>query len=286
MADTTRVAIVTDSTADLPAKLRERLGITMVPLNVHIGDDTYLDQIDLTTPRFMELLAHGGDFPSTSQPSAGAFELVFRDLARTHDEVVCILLSARLSGTVQSANMAAEAVSDVIRVEVVDSLSASLGCGFQVLHAHRLAVDGMSAEQIAGRLRSQTNRYHAIFFVETLDHVRRGGRIGKAASLLGSFLQLKPLLRIDEGQVVPFERTRTRSKATGALVDFAENLAGVERVCVLYNTTPGDAEALHNRVARLASHESEVQLALLGPVLSTHVGPGTLGLAIEVPTGE
>lgn len=286
MADTARVAIVTDSTADLPPDLRERLGISMVPLNVHIGDDTYADQVELTTPRFMELLETSGHFPSTSQPSAGQFEQVFRELAATHDEIVCVLISSRLSGTVQSATIAAEAVRDTIRVEVVDSLNASLGCGFQVLAAWRLAQEGLDAEAIATRLRAQSSRYHIIFFVETLEHLRRGGRIGKAASLVGSMLKLKPLLRVDEGQVVPFERTRTRRKAIAALVEFAENLTGVERIGVLHNTTPDDAQALHDRVRHLAGQESEVPIALFGPVLGTHVGPGTLGLAIEVATNE
>lgn len=286
MADTARVAIVTDSTADLPTDVRERHGITMVPLNVHLGDRTWRDQVDLTTPRFMGLLAESEAFPTTSQPSAGVFEQTFRDLAKTHDEIVCVLISSRLSGTVQSAQIAAEAVRDAIHVEVVDSLNASLGCGFQVLHAQRLADAGERAEAIAARLRAQTGRYHIIFFVETLDHIRRGGRIGKAASLVGSMLKLKPLLRIDEGQVVPFERTRTRRKATDALVEFAENLSGIERIATLYNTTPEDAEALHARVAHLARQETEVPIALFGPVLGTHVGPGTLGLAIEVSASE
>lgn len=286
MADTTRVAIVTDSTADMPAEVRERHGITMVPLNVHLGDQTWRDQVDLNTPHFMELLAESDQFPTTSQPSAGVFEQVFRELAETHDAIVCVLISSRLSGTVQSAQIAADAVADTIPVEIVDSLNASLGCGFQALHAKRLADAGERAEAIATTLRAQTSRYHTIFFVETLDHIRRGGRIGKAASLVGSMLQLKPLLRIDEGQVVPFERTRTRRKATAALVDFAENLTGIERIGVLHNTTPDDAEALYGRVAHLARHESEIPIALVGPVLGTHVGPGTLGLAIEVAASE
>ncbi len=283
MAETRRVAIVTDSTADLPEALRTQLGITMVPLNVHIGSESFRDQIDLTTDEFMRRLADTRNLPSTSQPSAGLFEQTFREIEQDHDAIVCVLISSRLSGTVQSAQVAADAVRDAVHVEVVDSLSASLGCGFQVLHAHRLAEQGLGAEEIATRLRSQTANYHVVFFVETLDHLRRGGRIGKAASLVGSMLKLKPLLRIDEGQVVPFERTRTRKRAIEALVEFAENMPEVERIGVLHNTTPEDAERLSERVRLLARAESEVPVAQFGPVLGTHVGPGTLGLAIEVP---
>ena len=286
MTERRRVAIVTDSTADLPEELRAPLGITMVPLNVHIGGVSFRDQVELSTDEFMRRLADTADLPSTSQPSSGAFEEVFRGLARDHDEIVCVLISSRLSGTVQSAQIAADAVSDTINVEVVDSLTASLGCGFQVLQAHRLAEQGLDAADIATRLRGQTANYHIVFFVETLDHLRRGGRIGKAASLVGSMLKLKPLLRVDEGQVVPFERTRTRKRAIEALVEFAENLPEIERIAVLHNTTPDDAEHVYQRVRGLARTESEVPIAKFGPVLGTHVGPGTLGLAIEVASND
>lgn len=286
MTDNPRVAIVTDSTADLPPELRELLGIAMVPLSVHVGSDSYRDQIDLSTDKFMELLGSSGQLPTTSQPASGLFQEKFVELAADHDEIVCVLISSRLSGTVQSAQVAADAVSDTIKVVVVDSLNASLGCGFQVLKAHHLAAEGASAAEIGDRLRSETDRYHLIFFVETLDHLRRGGRIGKAASLVGSMLKLKPLLRVDEGQVVPFERTRTRRKAIDALVRFAESLPGIENIAALYNTTPEDAQDLYERVHHLASTESEITCTAFGPVLGTHVGPGTLGLAIEVAPGE
>jgi DegV family protein with EDD domain len=282
MADSPRVAIVTDSTSDLPAKLRERLGIAMVPLNIHIGSEAFRDQIDLSTDEFMQRLAETEDMPSTSQPSSGLFEQTFQELGKDHDEIVCVLISSRLSGTVQSAQIAANAVDDTIRVEVVDSLNATLGCGFQVLNAAWLASEGLGAEAIATQLRSHTSSYHVVFFVETLDHLRRGGRIGKAASLLGSALRLRPLLRVDEGQVVPFERTRTRRRAIAALVEFAESLPGIERITVLYNTTPEDADLLSARISSLARQKPEIPVAQLGPVLGTHVGPGTLGLAIEV----
>jgi len=286
MTSSPRVAIVTDSTADLPPDVLERLRITMVPLNVHFGDETFRDQVDLTSGQFMERLSAADKLPTTSQPSTGLFEQTFRDLAQNHDEIVCVLLSSHLSGTVQSAQIAADAVADDIRVEVVDSLNGTLGCGYQVLHAAELAGQGVDANVIAARLKMQQNRYHVIFFVETLEHLRRGGRIGKAASLVGSMLKLKPLLRVDEGVVVPFERTRTRRKATNALVEFAENLSGIQRIAALHNTTPEDAQALIDRVGPLASGDSIFQTAVIGPVLSTHIGPGALGLAIEVAQSE
>jgi DegV family protein with EDD domain len=286
MTSSSRVAIVTDSTADLPPDIRERRGITMVPLNVHFGDEAFRDQVDLTSEQFMERLSAAEKLPTTSQPSTGLFEQTFRELAQNHEEIVCVLLSSHLSGTVQSAQIAADAVADDIRVEVLDSLNGTLGCGYQVIHAADLASQGVDANVIAACLKMQHSRYHVIFFVETLEHLRRGGRIGKAASLVGSMLKLKPLLRVDEGVVVPFERTRTRRKAINALVDFAENLSGIQRIAALHNTTPDDAQALIDRVGQLATGDSIVQTAVIGPVLSTHIGPGALGLAIEVAQSE
>lgn len=274
------VAIVTDSTADLPPEIRDRHGITMVPLNVQFGDETYIDQIELTTDEFMRKLTASSVMPTTSQPAAGVFEETFRRLATTHEAIVCVLLSSKLSGTVQSAMLAADAVADVIPVKVFDSLNVSLGCGFQALRAADLAERGWPADEIVARLEAERTAYHVIFFVETLEHLRHSGRVSKAASLFGSLLQLKPLLRVDEGQVIPFERTRTRKNALAAVVAFGKSFAGIERACALYNTTPDDAAWIADQLKEVVS-ESEIPVAQFSPVLGTHVGPGALGLAVR-----
>lgn len=288
MASTSRVAIVTDSTADLPLELRTQMDITMVPLNVHIDGETFRDQIDISNEEFMHRLATSADLPSTSPPDPSPFQQAFRNLAESErfDGIVCVLTSSRLSGTVVSAQIAADAVRNVINVEVVDSLNGSLGCGYQVLNAQQLATRGLSATEIAAELRTQIDRFHVIFFVEALRHTQRGGGVGKAASLVGSALRLKPLLRIDEGQVVPFERARTREKAIDVLVEFAENLPDIKRITAMHNTSPQEAASLFERVRSLASQDPEMRVATFGPALSTHVGPGTLGLAIEVASRE
>lgn len=280
-----RVAIVTDSTADLSPDQLATNGITMVPLNVHFGDETFQDQVEISTDQFMERLASASQLPTTSQPSAGQFEQAFRDLANDNDAIVAVLLSSKLSGTVQSATIAAEAVAERIPVVVVDSLNASLGLGFQAMRAASLRDEGHDATMIGERLREEVTSYHLLFFVETLEHLRRGGRIGKAATMVGSLLQLRPLLRVDEGLVVPFERTRTRGKALNALVDFAKGLSGVDVAAALYNTTPDDAATLAGQVQALVP-EHEVLVAQFSPVLGTHVGPGAVGLAVrERPRG-
>lgn len=275
-----KIAIVTDSTSDLTPELAERHGITVVPLNVHFGHETYRDGVDLTADEFMRKMATTEKLPTTSQPAVGVFETAFRDLAKSHDEIVCLLISSKLSGTLQSATLAAEAVAGTIPVEVVDSQNVSHALGMQAIHAATLAASGMSAAEIAAVLLTEVDRYHIVFFVETMEHLRRGGRIGKAAQLLGSLLQLKPLLRVEEGQVVPFERTRTRSKAIAALVDFARDIHGVEDGAVIYNTTPDDAHALASRIGEVTGR-SEMAIVQFGPVISTHVGPGVLGVALK-----
>lgn len=274
------VAIVTDSTSDLPPEVRERHGITMVPLNIQFGDETFVDQVELTTDEFMRRLATSPELPKTSQPAVGVFEQTFRDLARSHDAIVCVLLSSRLSGTVQAAHLAADAVAGTIPVTVFDSLNVSLGCGFQVLRAAELAAQGLGADEIVTRLEAERASYHVIFFVETLEHLRHSGRVSKAASLFGSILQIKPLLRVDEGQVVPFERTRTRTKALDAVVAFGKSFAALDRACALYNTTPADADWIAEQLKSVVT-EPEVPTVQFSPVLGTHVGPGAIGLAVK-----
>jgi DegV family protein with EDD domain len=279
------VAIITDSTSDLVPRVAAQRGIITVPLNVHFGDDVYRDQVDITTNEFMRRMANASKLPTTSQPSVGAFETAFREAAQTHNQAVCVLISSRLSGTIQSASIAAQNVSDLIQIEIVDTFNVSYGLGFQVLRAAELAAKGLSATEIATQLRSEVNAYHIVFFVETLEHLRRGGRIGKAAQLVGSLLQLRPLLRIDEGQVVPFERTRTRSKAIEALVAFGQSFGAIEELAVIYNTTPEEARNLAERVAPLTPHR-EVTVAQLGPVVATHIGPDVLGLIVREKSSD
>jgi DegV family protein with EDD domain len=275
-----RVAIVTDSTADLTPEVQDHHRIVVVPLNVHFGQETFRDGVDLDPDAFLAKMAASDKLPTTSQPSVGAFEDAFRSLASDNDEILCVLISSRLSGTLQSATLAAQAVQDVIPVTIVDSENVSYALGFQAIRAAQLADEGRPAAGIAAILTAEVPQYHIIFFVETLEHLRRGGRIGKAAKLLGSMLQLRPLLRVDGGQIVPFERTRTRSKATTALIEFARELNGIEQAAVIYNSTPEEAASLADRVRPLAQVQ-DVPIVQFGPVISTHVGPGVLGLVLK-----
>jgi DegV family protein with EDD domain len=275
-----RVAIVTDSTADLPEELRAAHCITVVPLNVRFGDQTFRDQIDISSDQFIERISQSDELPSTSQPAPGAFQAAFRSLAADHDEIVAVLMSSKLSGCVQSATTAAAELEDQIRVEVVDSFNVSLGLGFQAIRAAELAAQGHGAEEIARRVHADVNAYNLAFFVDTLEYLKRGGRIGGAASLIGSLLQLKPVLRIDEGQVVPYERTRTHARAVDALREFVAGWPAINRLGVIYSRDRAEAEHL---VAELPTtvDPDRIVIAQLSSVLSAHVGPGVLGVCID-----
>lgn len=287
MSTTRNVAIVTDSTCNLTDEVAKAHGITVVPLNVHFGESVFADQIEITTDEFMEKMAATTALPTTSQPSVGMFENAYQAAASEQGvtDIVCLSISSKLSGTFQSASIAGQNLADSLNVEVVDTFSAAYGLGLQVLHAAELADQGKSAKEIAETLRNEINRYHLVFFVETLDHLRRGGRIGKAAQMVGTLLQLKPLLRVDEGMIVPFERTRTRSRAIKALVDFVAEAGPVEELGILYNTTPDEAQKLADTLAQYTPGKQPV-LSKLSPVIAAHIGPDVLGVAVKEQASE
>lgn len=272
-----RVAVVTDSTSDLTPEVVERFAIHVVPLTVYFGEQAYRDGVDITSDEFVERLASAPKLPTTAQPGVGAFEELYKRLATEHDEIISIHISSKLSGTVGSARIAAESVSSLVRVEVVDSYNASLGLGFQVVRAAELAEEGRTVREIAEQLHADADAYEIIFFPDTLTYLQKGGRIGRAQALVGSLLSLKPLLRIEEGQVVPFERTRTRTRARQGLVDFVRGLDHPDRIGVLHSTTPEEASELASELRQLAP-DTEVVIARFGPVILTHLGPGGMGV--------
>lgn len=274
-----RIALVTDSTADLTPEQRQAHGITMVPLNVHIGDETYLDQIDLTTDEFLRRLPSCNPLPTTSQPSPAKFLEVFQELGKTHDAVIAVLLSSKLSGTIQSAELARAESGDAVRIEIIDSMTTSVGLGMQVLRAAELIARDLPVDAIAANLRAETRNYQLIFYVDTLEYLQRGGRIGRAASLVGTILQMKPLLRVEEGQVVPHERTRTKARALAGLREFVRSFPRVERLSVLYSTSRADGESLAASVSDVFPTEM-VMIAQFGPVIATHIGPGAVGFCL------
>lgn len=280
MPDHERIAIVTDSTADLPPDLARERGITVVPLTLRFGHEILRDRVDLSTTDLVQRMDSTGTIPAISSPSSRVFESVFRELAPDHDRIIAVLVSSRLSATVKSATIAARKVRDVIPVDVVDSLNASFGLGLQVLRAADLVAQGIAPDKLVSQLQSEVALNHVVFFVETLEHLRRIGHVGKASEMLGSFLQLKPVLRIDEGQVIPFERARTRAKALDALVDFVQSIPAVDEIAVVYDTTPEDVDAIMPRLEKVVG-APRIRRVQFGPVLAANIGPGVVGIAIR-----
>jgi DegV family protein with EDD domain len=274
-----RIAVLTDSTADLTPELLRDHGITMVPINVHFGAQSFEDRVELSPPEFMERLQHEPDLPHTSHPAPARFEDTFRRLADTHDAILAVLLSSKLSDTVQSAMIARDAVAPDIKVSVVDSLNASLGLGLQAMRAAELVRVGLDLDEIVHRLRAETTSYHMAFFVDTLEYLQRGGHIGRAASVVGSVIHLKPILRIDEGQVVPYERSSTRARAVTGLKGFVQGFPTIAKLAVLYSSNREDAEQLAAEFAGIVP-PGQIYVAQFGPVIATHVGPGALGVGI------
>ena len=274
------VRIVTDSTADLTPEQQRAAGITVVPLNVHFGDQVFRDHVDLSTDEFFRRLKASAQLPRTSQPSVGAFEETYRKLLENGDEIVSVHLSSKVSGTYNSALMAAQSVGDG-KIDVVDSLSTSMALGFMALEAANLARAGRDRQTVAEHLRGLVAKARVICVVDTLTYLERGGRIGKARALLGSLLNVKPILQLKDGEVVPLGRARGRPQALNRLVELLERDGKVSQLAIMHGAATADAEQLRERVASRYPGV-DIQLTEIGAVLGTHTGPGVIGFTYLV----
>jgi DegV family protein with EDD domain len=283
------VAVVTDSTAYLPADVVDRLGIEVVPLYVVLAGRSGREGSDVTSTEVATALTGRGGHVSTSRPTPGDFVAVYRRLVDGGaDRVVSIHLSGQLSGTWDAARVAAGQVGEHV-VTVVDSRSAAMGTGFAVLAAARAAADGGSAEEVAAAARTAAAGTRTFFVVDTLEHLRRGGRIGAAAALLGGALAVKPVLHVSDGQVVPLERVRTSGRALNRLVQLAVDAAGDGPVsaAVHHLAAPERAQRLADQLSARLPSLREVYVSELGAAVGAHVGPGAVGVVIDpTPRGE
>ncbi|MGN6030137.1 MAG: DegV family protein [Thermomicrobiales bacterium] len=279
-----RIAIVTDSTADLPNDLAAELGITVVPFGLRFGHELLRDGVDLTTDDLMARIQETGRTPATSSPAPSALADVFSQLAQDHDGILAVLMSSHLSSVVKAARIAASHVQETFEtpppIEIVDSLNVSLGLGLQVMRAAALVRSGLPLATVAEQLRAEVPANHLVFFLEELDLQRRRGRVGKGPEVVGNVLQLKPVLRLDEGQVIPHERARTRARALDMLVEFAGSLPAIDEIGIIYDTTPEDVESLRQRLV-VAAPDATLDIVQFGPALAAHLGPGVVGLAIR-----
>jgi DegV family protein with EDD domain len=270
------VQVVTDSTADLPPHLAASLGIAVVPLIVRFGERSFRDGIELDPSRFLTELRAASDLPKTSQPPETAFEDVFQDaLTRGHD-VVCLTISSVLSGTLNAARLAAEGVEPG-RVTVIDSGTVTLHLGWGAVAAGRAAQAGAGVEGVVAAARGAFERAQIYALLETLDYVYRGGRIGKGSQLVGSVLNIKPILTVRAGVVIPVERVRTWRKAIDRLAELARGHAPLEGLGILHVGNPGDAALLADRLHDLTP-DRDALIGEAGPVIATYAGPGAVGV--------
>jgi DegV family protein with EDD domain len=274
------VKVVTDSTADLPPDLAKELGITVVPLNVHFGTEVFRDGVEISTDEFYQRLVTSPRLPSTSQPTVGDFMQTYQELGETTDEIVSIHISAKLSGTLNSANQAREQYEGAARIEIVDSQQGSLGLGMVAVAASRAAQQGSSLDDVVKEAESAIPRVQFFGLLDTLEYLEKGGRIGKAQAFVGSLLRIKPLLVVRDGEVHPLERARTRGKGIERLCELAQEHMPLEDLAVVYSTTPDDAQALAQRLKPFLP-DGEVFVSQVGPVVGTYLGPGVLGVALR-----
>ncbi|MBO8142228.1 MAG: DegV family protein [Firmicutes bacterium] len=271
-----KIRVVTDSGADIPENLVQELGIRVVPLTIHFGAEERQDGVDLSPEEFYRRLA-AGEMSHTSQPSPAQFETAYRELVEEGAEVIISChLSSTLSGTMQSAQLAARAVD--VPVRVVDTRSASRRVGLVAIEAARPARAGEPVSAIVQRLESIIARQRVLFMVDTLEYLQRNGRIGKAQAFVGGLLNIKPILTLEDGVVAPLERARGRARAVARLFErMAQTAAGKLRVAVMHSQADQEAAGLAERI-RSRFDVAEVITGLLGPTIGTHVGPGTLGV--------
>ncbi len=274
------IKIVTDSIADLPAEVVRRLDITVIPLVVDFNGEIYRDGIDLTPEQFYEKLKTTKVFPHTSVPSPGVFAEAYDKLAETTDRIVVITVSSKLSGTFQVARQAVGLMQHKCQVEVIDSGWATMSQGFIVMAAAKAASAGGDIPVIKEAMKETISRVDFRATFDTLEYLRRGGRIGRAQAFLGSVLRVNPIITLRDGAVEPVERVRSRAKAVDLLCHFAQSYTRIEEMAVEYTASPMEAEALVKRLGSLYPEE-RIYRSRMTPAIGTHTGPGLLLVAVQ-----
>jgi DegV family protein with EDD domain len=274
------VKIVTDTCADIPPQLAKELGITMVPVYLRFGQEVFRDVVDISQDEFYRRLIHGGIHPSTSAPSPQDFINVYQELAKSADGILSIHVTSKLSGTYNSALLGKKAVGNICPIEIIDSEVVTMGLGLLVLAANEMAQSGQSLQQITKEVRQMIPSIHILGLLDTLKYLALGGRIGKMQALLGSLLNVKPMLTVKDGVLAPTGRVRSRVKGIDILFDYVKNTPEIQDLAVVYNTTLEEGQALVRRLGAIFN-ETQIKLAQLGPALGVHTGPGILLIALR-----
>lgn len=273
------VKIVTDSLSDITDDLAQELGVTVVPLTVSFGHESFLDRVEISTDEFYRRLSQENIFPTTTQPAPGVFVDAYNKLAKETDEILTIVLSSKLSGTYQSAINAKQIVGDHCRIEVIDSQKVAMSLGLIVIAACKMANAGASLDELTAAVNAMLPRSHLIAYFDTLKYLAKGGRIGKAQSLLGSMLSIKPILTTKDGEMAPLTRVRSRAAGMDYLCDTVKSFPNVEGLAVEHCTTPDDADQLTERLGSIFPKEN-IRRSTISPVVGTYAGPNALAVSI------
>ena len=279
--------IATDSTADVPPGLASELQIAVVPCQVFWGEEVYRDGVDLQPQEFYQRLARSADLPKTSQPPMNRFVETYRRLLDVEgsEAVISIHVAGNLSGTVNGAWAAAQTLSDPSQIEVIDSGQISLGLGWAVIEAARMAQSGFAREDVSRAVHGMLPRLRAAAMIDTLENLYKGGRISQVTAALGTVLRVKPLIRIERGRVEVTERVRTRSRALKRLVVMVRSWGPLARVAVLHTEAEELAQELVSMIEDLAP-DNEIMIEPAGAALTTHLGIGAVGVCAVVAPGE
>jgi len=274
------VRIITDSTADIPPQLAAELGIRVMPLYVHFGNQVYRDGVDLTAEDFYLKLVANKTLPTTSTVAPVEFAQVYDELSKETNEILAVTVSSKLSATYDVALQGRDLRQDKkCRVEIMDSKLFCMAMGLVVIGAAKRAREGANLDSVAEFAKGLYSRIHVRMAFDTLEYMRKGGRIGAAEAFMGRMLDVKPILTLKDGMAMPVVRRRTRAKAIEYLRKFAANFDNIAELAVAYTTTPEDAAGLVNDLDDVFPKE-RVYMSVIGPVVGTHLGPGALGIAV------
>ncbi len=273
------VKVVTDSTADLSEEEARRLGITVIPLTVLMGDETFRDGIDILPQEFYRRLPGLEKLPSTSQPSPGLFMKAYEDLTADGSLVISIHISSKLSGTCENAMVAARNFAPG-QVRVIDSKQVSAAMAFAVRTAVEMAQAGYDIDRIEAEVRSVIERVQIFAALDTLEYLKKGGRVGGMKAFMGSLLSIKPIIQVKEGEVQPLEQIRTRNKSLQRLAEIVKKEGKLERLAILHGDDAEGATELANLLSS-SFPLKDMYISFIGPVVGAHTGPRTLGVGIQ-----
>lgn len=274
------VKIVTDSGADLPPEIAKSLDITVVPIYIYFGQEAYRDGVDMGPDELYSRLVEGTVHPTTTQPMPVDFEKVYGELSRETDEIVSIHLSSKVSGTYNSAIQGKEMTGGKGSIEVVDSCSLSMGLGLITMAAARVAQEGGTLEQVMDETRRATQTTKLLGVLDTLKYLLAGGRITRARATIGSLLNVKPILTLQDGEIVQAGLARSYQKGIEKLYEFIKKSSKIEDISIIQSTVPNEAESLRQRIS-IFLQPDQIHMARLGAGLGVHGGPGTLIVTIR-----